>query len=788
MSLGEDGGTGAMAPGPNDHGPVPLGNGSPSAGPETGAWDWNLSDGTVAWDEKGLRILGVEADHFDGRIDSWKGLVHPEDLPKTQARVEDAFRTRRADSVECRIMQQDGSFRWVEICGHQPLDAEGSPDRLVGTVRDISASRRAHEAVQHVLKDMTDALLCLDENWRATFVNVEAERLLGPSEKLLDCVLWDAVPVFRELGVEDTCREAVAEGRPASFDIQCPKDQRLLHVQLSPARTGLALYFTDVTAVRQAQQDAAERTARITAFTQALASTVTGQDVVDVVDDHLLPLFGAVGVGVWVQEGGQVYWVGSRGYSAEFIQRIEGIPLEDSPPTAQALNERIPNFVSSPEEFLRRYPQMADVPAGSGKQAWAFLPLVVSGRSVGFCVISYDRPHTFTSEERTLFTALAGLVAQALERARLYDAEHRRAKELQRGLLPRELPALPAVTAVARYLPAGEGMEVGGDWYDVIPLSADRVALVIGDVMGHGLSEAATMGRLRTAVRTLADLELPPDEVFLHLNDLVSNLGDDFYATCLYAVYDPTVRTLSIITAGHPPPAVMYPDGAVGFPSLPLNPPIGAADPPFDGTELELPEDSLLVLYTDGLVESSTRDVDQGMVRLSQYLGAADRSATLDSLCDDLISALLPDQQRTNDDSALLVVRTHALASQDISCWQLPEDPRAAGEARRHIREQLGAWGLEELLMPTELVGSELVGNVVRHAKGPITLRLIRSETLICEVSDGSPTMPRIRRAADTDEGGRGLQLIAALTNRWGARYISSGKCIWTEQLLPIGL
>ena len=330
-------------------------------------------------------------------------------------------------------------------------------------------------------------------------------------------------------------------------------------------------------------------------------------------------------------------------------------------------------------------------------------------------------------------------------------------------------------------------MDVGGDWYDVIPLSADRVALVVGDVMGHGLSEAATMGRLRTAVNTLAELELPPEEVMSHLNDIVGGLGVDSYATCLYAVYDPTTRVCTVAGAGHPPPAVVSPDGSVYFPDLPQNAPLGAGTPPFETVELELSNDSLLELYTDGLVESAHREVDQGMADLEQLLHTVDRT-DLERLCDTLTAGLLPQEQPTsNDDAALLIARVHSLAADRMAAWQFPEDPRAAGQARRRIREQLRVWDLEGLTMTTELIASELVGNVVRHAKGPVRLRLLRSASLICEVSDGSLTTPRIRRAAETDEGGRGLQLVAAVSQRWGTRYTAAGKCIWTEQALSGG-
>jgi hypothetical protein len=316
------------------------------------------------------------------------------------------------------------------------------------------------------------------------------------------------------------------------------------------------------------------------------------------------------------------------------------------------------------------------------------------------------------------------------------------------------------------------------------------------------------MGRLRTAVHTLAGLELPPDELLSHLNDLVSDLGDDFYATCLYALYDPATGSCTVSSAGHPPPAVVSPDGTVRLLDLATEPPLGAATPPFETTELVLPEGSLLVLYTDGFVESARRDIDTGIGQLTTVLATTagatplpapateagarqdeqeqtEEARRLDRLCASLAAALLPEGERTGDDAAVLVARAHALGPEDVAVWTLPEDPIAAGQARSHIRRRLAEWQLDELTMTTELLASELVGNVVRHARGPLQLRLIRSRSLICEVSDGSLTTPRIRRARDTDEGGRGLQLVAMLSQRWGVRYTPDGKCIWTEQPLP---
>ncbi len=543
----------------------------------------------------------------------------------------------------------------------------------------------------------------------------------------------------------------------------------------------------------------AGRSLRMGELTAALAEAVTSGDVVRAVAEFVLAPFGADGLVFQVLEGDRLNVVGASGYPQQLLRLVDGIPLRAHAQMQYMVRTRTPLFIGSRAELAGRFPSLRYVTDRSPKEAWAFLPMMASGRVIGVCVVSFGEPRSFSEDERSLLTALGGLVGQSLERARLYDAEHARAQELQRGLLPRTLPRLPAAVAAARYLPAGRGDEVGGDWYDLIPLSADRVAMVIGDVMGHGITEAATMGRLRTAVRTLADLEMPPDELFSRLNDLVSDFGEDFYATCLYAVFDPVARTCSYSLAGHPPPVVVHPDGTVHSPDVAPDPPLGAAKLPFATHQLLMSDESLVVLCTDGLVESVTRDAEEGLAQLRQTLSRAtaetacfeaadedDDVRRLERLCDMVVSALLPDHEQTNDDAGLLIVHARCTDARDVISRTLQDHPRAAGEARACIREQLDAWGLGELTLTTELLGSELVGNVVRHAKGPIRLRLLRSRSLICEVYDGSLTTPRIRHADYTDEGGRGLQLVAALSRRWGARYLHDGKCIWTEQDLPL--
>ncbi|MEU0846183.1 SpoIIE family protein phosphatase [Streptomyces sp. NPDC005962] len=786
-----------------------------------GAWEWDLRGATLACDDQAQTLLGFEPGAFDGQVNTWLGAIHPEDMPWVQAvSSAESLRGRSEYSVEYRVRQPGGAYRWVQARGTVAARVDGVPVRVVGTLWDVTETRRSRDAFSRALRYMGDGFLVVDEDGRITYGNVEAERFLGASGELRGQVLWE-LPRARAIGVEPRFRRAASARAPIDFHARWPRTNRWYHIRLVPVPDGMTVHITDVTdrraldAERSAAVHAAtERATRIAELTSAFAEALTTQDVVKAVADRVLPPFGATGLICQLIEEKRLRVVGSTGYSDTFLSFLDNVPLPpDAPvssPVTQVLGSRSPLFISSPEDYAKRFPEVVGYLPLSGKKAWAFLPLVASDHRTGYCVVSFDRPRHFGEEERTLLTAISGLVAQALERARLYDAEHTRAQELQRGLLPRTLPALPAVTAAARYLPAGEGMEVGGDWYDLIPLSGERVALVIGDVMGHGLSEAATMGRLRTAVHTLADLELPPDELLTHLNDLVGALGDDFYATCLYAIYDPTTSVCAFACAGHLPPAIIHPDGTVHSPGFSPDPPLGAATPPFETIEVQLPEDSILVLCTDGLIESATRDIDHGMAYLSRTLADAlartpdllPRSPAtgggtevaggdgrvlghLDRLCDTLVAALLPEQSRTQDDAALLVARTHSMTADNIVSWRLPDAPIAAGEARHHVRDQLGAWQLDELAMTTELLVSELVGNVVRHAKGPIRLRLLRSRSLICEVSDGSPTTPRIRRASDTDEGGRGLQLVSALSHRWGTRFTPTGKCIWAEQPLP---
>lgn len=432
-----------------------------------------------------------------------------------------------------------------------------------------------------------------------------------------------------------------------------------------------------------------------------------------------------------------------------------------------------------------------------GLRSVMIVPILARGITLGITTFfRRDREEPFDADDLALAEEFVGRAALCVDNARRYTRERDAALVLQRNLLPHRFPEQAAVEVSAYYRPADELTGLAGDWFDVIPLSGARVALVVGEVTGHGIDGAAAMGRLRAAVQTLADLDLSPEEVLAHLDDLVSRAareegtGADTLtsgmqavgASCLYVVYDPVSGQCAMAGAGHPAPAIIAPDGTVTFADLPHGPALGVSGLPFEAVEFTLAEGSVLALHTDGLISTARtgRDQEAGRERLRRALGA--HRQPLDGLCRTIVDDLVP--TRPYDDVALLMARTRRLGAERVATWELPTDPAMVAEARKAATQQLTAWGLDELAFTTELVVSELVTNAIRHSAGPIRLRLINEHALICEVSDSGATAPHLRHPKTTDEGGRGLFLISQFTRRWGTRYTPEGKVIWAEQSL----
>ncbi|MGW9238716.1 SpoIIE family protein phosphatase [[Kitasatospora] papulosa] len=417
-------------------------------------------------------------------------------------------------------------------------------------------------------------------------------------------------------------------------------------------------------------------------------------------------------------------------------------------------------------------------------------PLRGRRRVIGAAVFLREAERVaFEPDDLLAAAQLATQTALGIDKAVLYGREAYIADELQRTMLPDSLPQLTGVRLASRYLPAAETARVGGDWYDAIPLPGNRVALVVGDVMGHSMTSSSIMGQLRTTAQTLAGLDLPPQEVLHHLDEQAQRLGSDRIATCVYAVYDPVAHRITIANAGHPPPVLLHLGGRAEVLRVPPGAPIGVGGVDFEAVELDAPAGATLLLYTDGLVESRLQDVWTGIEILRERLAATaqltgpDHSPPLEALCDDVLDMLGPGDR--DDDIALLAARFDGIAPSDVAYWFLEPEDAAPGRARRLARRALSRWGLDDLSDEVELLISEVVTNAIRFTARPVTLRLLRTDILRCEVGDDSPQLPRQRRARETDEGGWGLFLVNRLARRWGATRLSTGKVVWFEMTLP---
>ncbi|MBP2050033.1 serine phosphatase RsbU (regulator of sigma subunit)/PAS domain-containing protein/anti-sigma regulatory factor (Ser/Thr protein kinase) [Streptomyces griseochromogenes] len=658
-----------------------------------------------------------------------------------------------------------------------------------------------HDAVLHAVRE---GVLIVGGDGRMLLANDEAHRLLGlPDDAEQRHVL--------ELGLDEETAGLLASGRIATDEVHLVKD-RLLAINQRPTDLrggppGSVTTLRDSTELRALSGRAEVARERLNMLYDAGVGIGTSLDVSRTAEElaelavprfadfATVDLFDAVLNGEeprpgtalrraacsGIREDAPLYPVGER------IRFVPASPQAQSLTTGQSVVEPV---LGEAPGWLAQDMERTEQVVAYGIHSLITVPLRAGSLVLGLAnFYRSQKPQPFDSEELALAEELVARAAVSIDNARRYTREHSMAVTLQRSLLPRSLPEQSALAIAYRYLPAQAG--VGGDWFDVLPLSGARVALVVGDVVGHGLHAAATMGRLRTAVHNFSSLDLPPDELLGLLDELVGRIDQDETpadgaaavtgATCLYAVYDPVSRRCTVARAGHPPPALVHPDGRVEFPDVPAGPPLGLGGLPFETADLELAEGSRLVLYTDGLVEDRDRDIDVGLELLGDALRRVPDASPEDT-CRTVLDRLAA---RPSDDIALIVARTRVLGGDRVAEWQVPSDPAAVSEVRASVTRRLADWDLEELSFTTELMLSELVTNAIRYGRGPIGVRLLRDRTLICEVSDHSTTSPHLRYAASTDEGGRGLFLVAQLAERWGTRYTANGKIIWAEQPLP---
>ncbi|MGW4290942.1 SpoIIE family protein phosphatase [Streptomyces sp. NPDC004673] len=658
-----------------------------------------------------------------------------------------------------------------------------------------------HDAVLHAVRE---GVLIVGDGGKLLLANDEAHRLLDlPEDAEMRSVL--------DLGLDDETAGLLASGRVATDEVHLVKDKLLAINQrptdLDGGPPGSVTTLRDSTELRALSGRAEVARERLNMLYDAGVGIGTSLDVSRTAEELAelavprfadfvtVDLFDPVLKGEEPKPGNELRRAAFSGIRkdaplyplGERIRFVSTSPQARSLATGHSVVE--PDLREAPgwqAQDLERTEQIIEY----GVHSLITVPLRAGNLVLGVANFwRSEKPQPFDSEDLALAEELVARAAVSIDNARRYTREHSMAVTLQRSLLPRTLPAQDALEIAYRYLPAQSG--VGGDWFDVLPLPGARVALVVGDVVGHGLHAAATMGRLRTAVHNFSSLDLPPDELLGLLDELVARLDQDETpedgaaavtgATCLYAVYDPASRRCTIARAGHLPPALVLPDGTVEFPDVPAGPPLGLGGLPFETADLELPEGSRLVLYTDGLVEDRERDIDEGLDMLRDALRHAP-GASPEETCRVVLDRL---PVRPTDDVALIVAETRVLGADQVAQWEVPADPAAVSEIRAKVTRQLADWDLEELTFTTELILSELVTNAIRYGRGPIGVRLLRGRALICEVSDGTTTSPHLRYAASTDEGGRGLFLVAQLSDRWGTRYTPTGKIIWAEQPLP---
>ncbi|MFP1624307.1 SpoIIE family protein phosphatase [Streptomyces sp. 5K101] len=666
-----------------------------------------------------------------------------------------------------------------------------------------------HDAVLHSVRE---GVLIIGNDGRLLLANDEACRLLDLPPDAEGRAVTD-------LGLNAATEDLLASGRAASDEVRVA-GERLLAVNLRPTTAGgqaagTVATLRDTTELSGLAGRAAEVRERLLLLYEASARIGTTLDVTHTAEELTevaTPRFAdvvTVDLAVPVLSGGEPgpeaetgpvvdmrrTAIAGAGADHPFHPAGRDMGFGPADPRVMGMSSGrsllVPDLTTTPA-WREQDPEQAERIVEYGAHSLICVPLHARGVLLGMANFWRARnPLPFDQDDLSFAEELVARAAVCVDNARRYTREHGLAVTLQRSLLPGALPEQSALDVASRYLPARSA--VGGDWFDVIPLPGARVALVVGDVVGQGLHAAATMGRLRTAVHNFAGLDLPPDELLARLDELVTRIDQAESAeetvtavtgaTCLYAIYDPAAGTCTVARAGHPGPLLALPDGTVAEPDVPAGPPLGLGGLLFEARELRVPEGSRLVLFTDGLIESRERDFDAGLAVMRRVLAKGGRSA--EETCADLITEMLVTPP--GDDVALLVATTRTLDPARVGEWDVDPDPAAVSVVRRDVSRWLTDQGLDEEAFSTELILSELVTNAIRYGGPPIRVRLLLDRTLICEVSDAGRSAPHLRYAATTDEGGRGLYLVAQYAERWGTRYTADGKVIWSEQKLGAG-
>ncbi|OON72709.1 SpoIIE family protein phosphatase [Streptomyces tsukubensis] len=552
--------------------------------------------------------------------------------------------------------------------------------------------------------------------------------------------------------------------------------------------------LSDTTARRERAAERRRRTSLVERTTAALSNARTVQDVIDTVaENHALARLGAAALIMGLVENGRIHLV-AEGPEGGFVPGTRYTRLDEPYPMSEVVRTLTPRFIETPEDFAHSFPELWPRIDGLGFTSAAYLPLIAQGRPIGALGLFYEGRAGFTAEERNVTVALASSVAQSLQRAMFYEQEKDLAQGLQQAMLPRVIPAIPGADIAVRYRSARLGRDIGGDWYDVIPLPGGRVGAVIGDVQGHDTHAAAVMGQLRTVLRAYAAEGHPPATVISRTSDFLGELDTDRFATCLYVEVDLALGVTQIVRAGHLDPVLSTPGAAARVVPVEGGLPLGLSarfgELAYPVSTIELDPEQTLLLCTDGLVETPGTDLDEGMQALTELVSTGPRELRL--LADRLTEVV--DERGGDDDAALLLLRRRITNSPHaggrLQQHVAAGDPEALREARHMIRAAVRAWGAGARADEIELAADELITNALTHTEGAaiVTLRVLTGSDrrLRVEVGDGSSALPRRRDAGDSGVSGRGLVLVEQLADAWGVESRGSGKCVWCEFVVPL--
>lgn len=646
-----------------------------------GRFAWDPATGLLTADERLNVVLGAVAAEAHGTAEGFADAVAPADAERILAALREAA-GGRPPALPLFVRGPDGAPRLVEVWG--PYDDTARP--LASTVRGVVLDPGPGTVADAAADLLPDGVLSLDRLGTVVYANPHAARLLRrPRTELLGRALWEGVPWLNQPALEDHLRGALLSPDPVHFHVRRPSahgrepgadaiagdwlalsvypgpDLLTCTVRLGPRVADSPSGPPDALGSPEtAGAPSLSPLYRPIVLAIALTEAVTARQVSAVVMRELLPAFGGRRLAIYLLQERHLYLAWETGFPQGFLDPFDGVGLDERLPGVETLTSGRPLFFDSMQELADTYPGIA-LDATEG--ARAFLPLIASGRSVGSCILGFDRPRSFSTEERTVLTAMAGLIAHAMEKAQRYESEAALARGLQQALLPRRLSQHPLVETAGRYLPGTQGMEVGGDWYDVVA-AGDGLALVIGDVQGHGVQAAATMGQLRSAVRAFALGDRPPDEVMSGTNHLLIDLDAGLFASCCYIRLDPVTGVAQAAVAGHPRPLLRRPDGRTHVVDLPGGVVLGV-DPQatYPVAELRMEPGAVLALYTDGLVERPGVDIDDGISALRVALaragapGARPGGRSLAGVADRLTATARHMADRPDDIALLLATR-----------------------------------------------------------------------------------------------------------------------------------